>query len=346
MSFPMALLVTLLLLIGSGFFVAAEFALVAAKRHRVEQAVAEGRRGAKAALAGMRELSLMLAGAQLGITVCTLGLGSISKPAVSHALDPLLERLGLPAGLSYGIAFAVAMVVVVFLHMVVGEMAPKSWAIAHPERSAMLLTPAFRALVTLVRPLIWLFNKASNALVRMCRVTPRDDLASVHSREQLTRLVTESERLGLISATDSGLLTSSLTQPLTPVGDLQVPAARITSVPAGADLGTVLEIAAAHDRTRLLVRDGDTVTGALHARDALVARARDRRLTAADLARPVPGLSGTTTVAHAVETLREARTTLAVVRDEVTGELTGLISLDDLLARLIEPEPARAVRTP
>ncbi|MFG3257464.1 hemolysin family protein [Streptomyces sp. NPDC048172] len=341
MSFPIALLVTLLLLIGSGFFVAAEFALVAAKRHRVEQAVAQGERGAKAALAGMRELSLMLAGAQLGITVCTLGLGSISKPAVSHALDPLLERLGLPASLSYGIAFAVAMVLVVFLHMVLGEMAPKSWAIAHPERSAMLLTPAFRALVTVVRPLIWLFNRVSNALVRLCRVTPRDELTSVHNREQLTQLVAESARLGLISPTDSGLLTSSLTQPLTPVGELQVPASRITSVPADADLGTVLRIAAEKDLTRLLVRDGDAVTGSLHARDALVARSRGRELTAAGLARPVPELTEATTAAHAVETLREARTTLAVVRD-AAGELTGLISLDDLLARLIEPEPTAA----
>jgi CBS domain containing-hemolysin-like protein len=89
MSFSMALFVTVLLLIGSGFFVAAEFALVAAKRHRLEQAAAAGQRGAGAALAGMRELSLMLAGAQLGITVCTLGLGSVSKPAISHELDPL-----------------------------------------------------------------------------------------------------------------------------------------------------------------------------------------------------------------------------------------------------------------
>ena len=141
-----------------------------------------------------------LAGAQLGITVCTLGLGAVSKPAISHELDPLLHDLGLPSALSYGVAFMVAMVVVVFLHMVVGEMAPKSWAIAHPERSAMLLSPPFRAVVRTVRPLIGLLNRVSNALVRLCRVTPRDELASVHNREQLTHLVEESRRLGLISA--------------------------------------------------------------------------------------------------------------------------------------------------
>ncbi|OEJ49597.1 hemolysin family protein [Streptomyces agglomeratus] len=337
MSFPLALFITLLLLIASGFFVAAEFALVAAKRHRMERAAAQGQRGAKSALAGMRELSLMLAGAQLGITICTLGLGSISKPAISHELDPLLEKLGLPSGLSYGIAFAVAMTVVVFLHMVLGEMAPKSWAIAHPERSAMLLTPPFRALIRLVRPLIWVLNKVSNALVRLCRVTPRDELASVHNREQLTHLVEESERLGLISKTDSGLITRSLSEPQTPVAQLQVPAAHISYVEADADTDAILAAATAANHTRLLVRDGETVLGSVHARDALVARAQGRALTARELARPVPELAPGHTVAQAVEQLQHRRASLAVVRD-TDGRLTGLISLDDLIVQLMGPQ--------
>ncbi|MEU9579753.1 hemolysin family protein [Streptomyces chilikensis] len=336
MSFPMAIFVTVLLLIGSGFFVAAEFALVAAKRHRMEKAAAENRRGAGAALAGMRELSLMLAGAQLGITVCTLGLGSVSKPAISHELDPLLHRLGLPSGLSYGIAFAVAMIVVVFLHMVVGEMAPKSWAIAHPERSAMLLSPPFRGVVKAVRPLIRLLNTLSNGLVRLCRVTPRDELASVHNREQLTHLVTESQRLGLISQTDSELLTRSLTEPETPVAELQVPTSRITSVDAGADVDEILRVAAASGRTRLLVRARDSFTGSVHARDAMVARSRGRVTDARALACPVPELPGHATVADAIDLLRRHRASLAVVRDD-SGRLTGMVSLDDLLARFLQP---------
>ncbi|GGX90206.1 hemolysin family protein [Streptomyces minutiscleroticus] len=339
MSFPMALFVTVVLLIGSGFFVAAEFALVAARRHRMERAAAEGRRGAGAALAGMRELSLMLAGAQLGITVCTLGLGSVSKPAISHELDPLLHSLGLPTALSYAVAFAVAMVVVVFLHMVVGEMAPKSWAIAHPERSAMLLAPAFRAVVTVVRPLILVFNKASNGLVRLCRVTPRDELAPVHDREQLTHLVAESRRLGLISETDSQLLTRSLTEPGTPVRELRVPASGITSVDGGAGVDDILRVAARTDRTRLLVRGDGTVLGSVHARDALVARAHGRAVNARDLARPVPELTEDTTVADAIDVLRRRRSSLAVVRDG-SGRLTGMVSLDDLLARLLQPRAA------
>ncbi|SFD19541.1 hemolysin family protein [Streptomyces aidingensis] len=329
--------ITVLLLLGSGLFVAAEFALVASRHHRMEQAVADGRRGARSALAGMRELSLMLAGAQLGITACTLLLGSISKPALSHRVEPLLEALGLPHQLSYGIAFVFAMAVVVFLHMVVGEMAPKSWAIAHPERSAMLLAPAFMAMVRVVRPLLWLMNKIANGLVRLCRVTPREELSSVHSRDQLTHLVAESQRLGLISETDSGLLTRSLTEPQSPVAALVVPAKDIASVPGDAGPAQILAAAAASDHTRLLVRDGERgerIIGSVHARDAMVARVEGRAVTAAELAREVPKLKPDDTVAHAVEQLRHHRASLAVVTTP-DGRLTGLISLDDLLGRIL-----------
>lgn len=336
MSPLMAAFVTVLLLVGSGFFVAAEFALVAAKHHRMEQAAAEKRRGAKSALAGMRELSLMLAGAQLGITVCTLGLGSISKPAISHQLDPLLVSAGLPTSLSYVVAFVLAMVVVVFLHMVLGEMAPKSWAIAHPESSAMLLAPPFRAVTTVVRPLIWVLNKISNGLVRLCRVTPREELTSVHNREQLTHLITESQRLGLISRDDSTLLTRSLTEPQNEVGELMVPAARIHGIAPDADVDAVLAAAAEHDLTRLVVRDGDRVLGSIHARDAMVARARGRQTVARTLARPIPELAPHDTAAYAIEQLRQRRASLAVIRD-ADGRLVGLISLDDLIVRLTGP---------
>ncbi|MFG2439926.1 hemolysin family protein [Streptomyces sp. NPDC048508] len=339
MSFTMALFITVLLLIGSGFFVAAEFALVAAKRYRIERAAAEGRRGAGAALAGIRELSLMLAGAQLGITVCTLGLGSVSKPAISHELDPLLHKAGLPTGLSYGLAFALAMIIVVFLHMVIGEMAPKSWAIAHPECSAMILAPPFRALVKAVRPLIVLFNTMSNALVRLCGVTPRDELASVHDREQLAHLVTESQRLGLISEADSELITRSLTESRTPVRELQIRAAEITSIEAGAGVTDVLRLAADSDRTRILVQDNGVLIGAVHARDALVARSRGSIMTARALARSVPDLPDDTTVADAIDILRRRRASLALVRDR-SGRLTGMVSLDDLLARFLQPTAA------
>src|SRR5215212_1976664 len=147
MSIGLSLTISVILLALNAFFVAAEFALIAAKRHRLEQE-AETSRAARAAVAGVRELSLMLAGAQLGITLCTLGLGALAKPAVAD-------------GVAYGIAFAISLVLVVFLHMVVGEMAPKSWAISHPERSALMLALPFRAFAHSVRWILSGLNRTT-----------------------------------------------------------------------------------------------------------------------------------------------------------------------------------------
>ncbi len=138
MSTTAALLTSVLLLVLNGFFVAAEFAIVASKRHRLEEAAESGSRAAKSAVSAHREMSLMLAGAQLGITLCTLGLGALSEPALASLLEPLLHSIGLPDGLNHVIAVVIAVSLVVFLHMVVGEMAPKSWAISHPEPSALM----------------------------------------------------------------------------------------------------------------------------------------------------------------------------------------------------------------
>ncbi|WP_238695323.1 CNNM domain-containing protein [Ornithinimicrobium flavum] len=168
MSIGTAMLVSLVLLVANAFFVAAEFAIVAAKRHRLEERAAEGSRAAQAAVDASRQLSLMLAGAQLGITLCTLGLGAIAKPAMKDLVYPLLTALNVPAPdvVLSGIAVAVAVGTVVFLHMVVGEMAPKSWAISHPESSAMLLALPFRAFTWVMKPVLWLMNELANLMLR------------------------------------------------------------------------------------------------------------------------------------------------------------------------------------
>ena len=130
---------TALLIVLSAFFVAAEFALMAAKQHRLEERA--GSAAGRAALRNSAELTLVLAGSQLGITVCTLALGAITKPAVHHALTPLLAAWGIPLAVADVASFVLALVFVTFLHLVVGEMAPKSWAIAHPDvvRSALVV---------------------------------------------------------------------------------------------------------------------------------------------------------------------------------------------------------------
>ncbi|MBW8481193.1 hemolysin family protein [Actinomadura parmotrematis] len=332
---------TLLLLAGNGFFVAAEFALVAAKRPRLEKAAAEGSRAAAQAVAGIRELSLMLAGAQLGITMCSLGLGVVSEPVFAGTLAPLFHAAGVPEAAAHAVAFVLALALVTFLHMVVGEMAPKSWAIARPERSATVLAPPFRAFARIVRPVLAALNAVTNLLLRAVGVRPGDAGEVSRTPEQLLGLAVESRRLGLIEESDLNLLAAALEAPQAPLAGLVIRPADIVAVPAGASPQEVVDTAARTGRTRLML-DGDAGGPPLrparmvHVRDAYLARGRGRATPAGELAHPVPELAVDCPVAEAVTTLRAAHSHLGLVID-AAGRTAGLISLDDLLATLVTP---------
>ncbi|MQY04348.1 hemolysin family protein [Actinomadura macrotermitis] len=335
MNLPTGIVLTVLLLAGNGFFVAAEFALVAARRPRLEKAAAQGSRGAASAVAGIRELSLMLAGAQLGITMCSLGLGVVSEPVFAETLTPLFHGLGLPSAAAHAAAFAIALALVTFLHMVLGEMAPKSWAIAGPERSATVLAMPFRGFTRFVRPLLTALNGVTNALLRLIGIRPRDEMSVSRTPEQLRHLVQESRRLGLIEEADRNLLDKALRAPQAGLAELLVPAADIVSVPADATPRTVIDTADRTGHTRLLVQTpGSGLDGLVHARDAYLALIRGDSPAAAELAHPVPTLSAGASVAAATTTLRAQHSQLGLVRDD-EGRLVGLIALDDLLYRLL-----------
>ncbi|MGV9777342.1 hemolysin family protein [Streptosporangium sp. NPDC003464] len=336
MNLPTGLILTLLLLVGNGFFVASEFALVAAKRHRLEKAAARGNRAAAAAVKGIRELSLMLAGAQLGITLCSLGLGVVSEPLIAGSLTPLFDSLGLPRAAAHAVAFVIALGIVTFLHMVVGEMAPKSWAIAHPERSATILALPFRAFTVAVRPVLTALNGASNLLLRMVRVRPGDGTATPRTPEQLQHLVEESRRLGLIDTDEHVVLSQALDAPNAEIASLATPVTAIVGVPAGAPPQEVIDTSARSRRTRLVVWDGDRPAGVIHVRDAYLARRRGSRVRAGELAYRLPALPSETSISDAVGVLRAAHSQLALVH-AADGTLKGMVSLDDLLTTLLIP---------
>ncbi|MFG1945392.1 hemolysin family protein [Nonomuraea sp. NPDC048826] len=336
MNLTLGLALTLFLLIGNGFFVAAEFALVAAKRHRLEKAAAQGSRAASAALAGIKELSLMLAGAQLGITLCSLGLGVVSEPLIAGTLTPLFHAAGLPEAAAHAVAFVIALAIVTFLHMVLGEMAPKSWAIAHPERSATALALPFRGFTLLVRPVIAVLNAVSDGLLRLFKVRPRQGDANPRTPEQLRHLVEESRRLGLIDADDHAVLSQALHAPKTGIAPLVTPADRVVGVPPDASAQQIIDACLDAGRSRLIVGTLADPVGVVHLRDAYLARRRDRPATAGRLAYRAPTLSADASVADAVAALRAGRSQLALVRDD-DGRTTGIVSLDDLLATLLVP---------
>ncbi|MEU7001512.1 hemolysin family protein [Nonomuraea sp. NPDC046570] len=337
---PMALLALSLALLGfNALFVAAEFAFVSAKRHRLEELATGGGRltrfVVKSAVGGSRQLSLMLAGAQLGITLCTLGLGMVTEPAIEHSLAPLFGALGVPDSLQVPISLAIALALVTFLHMVVGEMAPKSWALTHPELAAMVLTVPFRGFTWLMRPLLGALNGLTNLILRAFGVQARDELATTRTPRQLAMLVGESGRMGLLDREEHDLLTRALRLQAEGIERLMVPLAKVVMVPADADSRRIKAAAAASGHLRLLVGTPDDVLGVLHARDALLSPER----TAGQLARPLPRLPCVTQVPEAVTALQEARAHLGLV-SAADQSVIGMVSLSDLLGELLDTRAA------
>ncbi|ORL30486.1 hemolysin family protein [Prescottella equi] len=331
MSNPwIVLAVTVLLIAASAFFVAVEFALIAARRHRLEDA-APNSRSARAALRSASELSVLLAGSQLGITVCTLALGAVTKPAVHHWLTPAFADWGAPLWLADVAGFVLALLIVTFLHLVVGEMAPKSWAIAHPEKSATLLAIPMRGFMWLTRPLIVILNRAANWCLVKVGVQPVDQVASGQDPEALRHLVEHSATVGTLDERYHGHLTSALELESLTVGDIVRPNDRPSSVDADAPVERIRETADASGHLRLLVRSGTDLVGVLHVRDSLGAAPETR---ARDLMRDVLTVQAATPVYEALATMRNARSHIAIVRDDA-GRLIGLITLADVLARLM-----------
>ncbi|ADT98773.1 MULTISPECIES: hemolysin family protein [Mycolicibacterium] len=319
-------------LIGlSAFFVAVEFALIAARRNRLEDAAATSA-AARAALRSAGELSLLLAGAQLGITACTLLLGAITKPAVHHAITPAIGDLGAPGWVADVGGFVLALLIVTFLHLVIGEMAPKSWAIAHPERSATLLALPMRGFMFLTRPMLRALNRAANWCLRRVGVTPVDELADSQDPDALRQLVEHSATVGTLDERYHANLASALELEALTVGQVARHDARYSDVPVDATPAQIQETARATGHLRLLVRDGGATVGVVHVRDCLTGDA-----TARELMRPVLTMPDSTPVYEALQLMRQTRTHLVVV-DGPSGP--GLLTLTDLMYRLLPTEAA------
>jgi CBS domain containing-hemolysin-like protein len=344
MSTPWAIAVSLLLLAGNAFFVAAEFALVASKRYRLEHAAAEGSRAARAALSGSRDLSLMLAGAQLGITLCSLGLGALAEPALEHLFSPLLHAVGLPDVPSHIIALLLALIIVTFLHLVIGEMMPKSWAITHPERSASLLALPFLGFVRVVRPGLNALNGLANLALRTVGVRAVDQLAQAHGPQEMNILLERSEAEGSIAAEQAELLTSMLRLQERTIGDLLVPDDQLVTVGPGDGAAEVETASLRSGRSRLAVVGPDgRVAGVVHVREAVRATTAGREVTAAELMDPPFVLTADVTVTDAVTAMRAHRAQLAMVTKD--GRRCGFVALEDLLEQVIgefddETDPA------
>ncbi len=328
-------MVTTALIVLSAFFVVIEFALLGARRHRLE-ARAPRSRSARAALRGMNELTIMLAGAQLGITACTFALGAVTKPAVDQWLGPLLATWGIPEWLAGSAAFALSLLFVTFLHLVVGEMAPKSWAIAHPERAATIIGIPSRAVIRLFRPFLSWVNQIANRLVARTGVEPVDK-AAVGGRdaETIRNLVEYSSQVGVLEPALRSQITEVIELQSLTVDQITVPVSKATQVAPDATVADVQDVSQQSGHLRVLLRDAAGRRPAVvHVRDTLLA---DRAAPAAQYARAAFTVEATTPIYELLRQMREHSAHLAVV--EATGHFKGIVTLTDVVKRVL-PGPA------
>lgn len=332
------LILALVLLLLNGFFVGAEFALIAARRSKIEQLAEEGSRRATVALRSVKELSLMLAGAQLGITMASLGLGAVAEPAIAHLIEGGLDSvIHLSPAVLEGVSFVLALTIVIFFHMVIGEMAPKNIAIAEPEKTALWLAAPFRFYTTLFRPFIWFLNVLANAGVRAFGVEPRDEIENIHSSSEIGLLISESARGGAIDKFEHRLLSGAIAFSERDAASVMVPRTDLIAIPHTATANEVeqLVLESGHSRFPIYVKNLDTIIGFFHARDLLNIPDEER-----DQPLPRKHMRKMLVVPESLKLhpllfqMRGNRQHFALVLDE-HGGTAGIVTLEDLLEELV-----------
>ena len=335
---PTDVLIVLALLLANGFFVAVEFALIASRRTKLEALAEQGGTSARIALGAMRHLNVQLAGAQLGITMASLLLGYVAEPAVAGLIEDLTSTfVHLPERVLSTIGFVVALTIVAFLHMVIGEMVPKNVAIADPERTLLALAWPNRAYVTVFGPVLRVLNAMSNAGVRLLGVEPRDELATAASADELAMMLGASRDEGLIQEVAHQLLTGALDLGDRSITTVMVPRDGIVWLPRTATPPEAEALVLSSGHTRLLVAgDGvDDVLGFVHAKDLLTlgGAARHRPLPLGRVRRMLV-LGSRTSLDDALLAMQQARVHVAVVAD-ADGHTLGIATLEDVIEALV-----------
>lgn len=332
--FSIFLVVVLLLL--NAFFVGAEFSLISSRRDRLEALLEQGKTRARTVINASKNVSLMLAGAQLGITICSLLLGRLGEPAIAHRLAVFFDLFGVPEVLRHTISFAIALAFITIAHVLIGEMVPKNLAIAEPERLALWLVPLHVAWVKLANPFIWLLNFVANSSLRLFKVEPKDELETAYTSAELAELLSESRREGLLEQSEHQRLTQTLSSVRKTVADVLVPTAELKTLPSTPTLGEVEAIVSSTGFSRFPLRaeNGDLI-GYLHVKDVLDQAGEDpSSAIPATKTRPLTELPADARLDVALSAMRKEGSHLARALD-ADAKAIGLVALEDLVEEYV-----------
>ncbi|GAA1708562.1 hemolysin family protein [Streptomyces yatensis] len=323
-------------LLTNAFFVGAEFALITVRRSQIEPHAQNGGKRARTVLWALENLSVLLATAQLGITISSLVLGAVAEPAIAHLLEPVFATVHVPEALVHPIAFVLALTAATYLHMLVGEMVPKNIALAAPERTALLLGPPLAAVTRALRPVVFGINAFANGLLRLLKVEPKDEVESVFTDAELIRLVRDSSDAGLLDASGGERLRDALELGSRRVGDILVPLGEMVTVDHRVTPDELERAAAASGYSRLPVTGpGRTVLGYLHIKDTLGVTDRDRPFPRTAL-HTITRVRANTPLDDTLTVMRGAGSHLSAVTGD-GGTVLGFVTMADLLDELVGP---------
>ncbi len=328
------LIIGLATLVVNAFFVGAEFALISVRRSQIEPYADQGDRRARSVLWGLRHISALMAAAQLGITLCTLVLGVVAEPAIAHLLQPVFHAAGLPAGLIHVVSFVIALAVATYLHMLFAEMVPKNIALAEPVRTALFLGPPLVTLARALRPVVFTINSLANALLKLMRVEPKDEVAATYSDDQLARIVADSSAAGLLDDRATERLRDALELGTRPVKNVVTPVEQVVSVPLGVTPEELERLSAESGFSRFPVLD-DTgrLIGYIHVKDALDTTPRDQPFPLQRMRR-IATVRAATPLDDVITTMSGTGTHLAAVIGD-DDRPVGLVTLEDVLRELV-----------
>ena len=336
MSLGTAFATVVAMLIGNAFFVGAEFGLIAARRSSIELRALSGSRAAKITLEAMEQVSLMLAGAQLGVTLCSLILGAVGEPLFAGLLEAPFHTLGVPLWLLPPASLTLALAMMVYLHVVIGEMVPKNMALANPDRAALLLTPPLVLMVRLIRPVLLALNALSNTGLRLLRVKPQREIASTFTRDEVAGFVKESRREGLLSEDEEQLLAGALRFDERTVQAVLLPQDGLVTVTPHTTPAEVEQLVATTGYSRFPVRNAHgKLTGYVHLKDILnIPDSKHHQPLSATVIRQLAEVKERASLRTALSSMQRSNSHLAQVVGR--GEkVLGIVALEDVLEELV-----------
>ncbi|MCX7749277.1 MAG: hemolysin family protein [Clostridia bacterium] len=325
-----------LLVFLNGFFVAAEFSLVKVRASRLTQLVNEGSHRARYAQHVASKLDAYLSACQLGITLASLGLGWLGEPIVAKMIDPILKFFGAPDVAVHTISFSIAFAFITILHIVLGELAPKSFAIQKTETAALWLSLPLMFFYKITYPAIWILNHLSNFILKMIGLEPASELEHAHTEEEIRILVNESQKSGFIDQTESTLFDNVFQFSDMIAREAMVPRTNVvvlyTDVPFEEIMETVKE--SRHTRYPVAEEDKDYIIGYVHITDLYAEYEKKGEKNLKDIVRKILTVPESMELSHVLSLMQKNKIQIAVVADEYGGT-AGLLTMADVLEEIV-----------